>query len=178
MEELSSLPRTGSPALAQTFITGDATSNILYPLKLEEYVGRIRVHRWLSPLEGAKGDMIYDWRDLTLPYDRDDLSRASILWSYAADQMKCALKLSLKCVPIRERKTSCHELVMWIDRGVEQLVPQEQILLSIPLDPAFLEAQADQGGVLDSLRDTWEQEFGVGDAFRWKWHLRMQEFDR
>jgi hypothetical protein len=176
LEELSSLPRIGSPSFLQAFITGGSTSNFLYPLKLEEYVGRIRVHRWLFPLEGSKDDANYDWLDLERSYVRGNLSRESTLWSYATDQMVCALNLSLKCAPIRQRKPSCHELVLWIDRGVDPPVPQEHILVSIPLDPGLLEAQRDQGILRSESSNSWEQTFGAGDAFRWEWHLRMQEF--
>jgi len=170
------LPRIGSPILLQAFITGGSTSNFLYPLKLEEYVRRIRVHRWLFPLEGSQDDANYDWLDLEPLYVREGLSRASTLWSYATDQMVCALNLSLNCVQIRQRKPTCHELVLWIDRGVDPPVPQEHILFSIPLEPGLLEAQADQGILHSETSNTWEQKFGAGDAFRWEWHLRMQEF--
>lgn len=180
-----------------TLMKLDSTTRYLARLKIEEYAGRIRIHRWLTGPDEGLDYLSYEWWDVPqrdwVRSSRSPLHDAEHFWSYSTDMMRGVLRLSGLWQQDHRGKRHYLKVVLWFDSLDRQdtPVPESDVVFEIPLDPGLLD---DERGIKKFVRgkprkasealpypgneERWENRRGEGSEFEWEWHLWMQTFDK
>jgi hypothetical protein len=167
----------------------------LTKLVIDEYLNRIRVHRWL---ESKSNSSRYDWFDLDKStgtywnFGKTEHHKGALLWEYATETMADG-DLALSCSWERDeiRKRPYLQLILWLDYWRESNENRfRDIVFKIPLEPGRL---CDEKGHLVWVQGHGSQEFKAGDLelfpcdedewesdkekdSNWHWWLRMKTF--
>jgi hypothetical protein len=134
----------------------------LQKLVIDEYINRLRVHRWLvSASNGAR----YDWFDIDKSSGRCwnfDKNEGCCIWNYASKEMTEA-ELTLSCSWERDvtTKRPYLQLVLWIRHWEKSdaSVPSN-VIFKVPLEPGRL---CDERGQTVYVRGQGGREFKAGD---------------
>jgi hypothetical protein len=164
---------------------------VLHELVIDEYLNRLRVHRWTCEGEGVTYEML-DIDKSRGSYWNFDKHHGRAVWSYSTDGMNLG-RLALSCSWERDpiKKQPYLQLILWLDywRDREQDVTKN-ILFKLPLEPLRL---CDDAGKKVYVQGQGGREFKAGDLDfypydeddwkspeaeekRWRWFLHMKTF--
>jgi hypothetical protein len=166
---------------------------LLDKLVIDEYLNRLRVHRWTLSGDHHTYEM-FDVDKSPGTHWNFDKHHGRALWSYSTDEMNLG-KLALSCSWERDRgmKDPYLQLVLWLNywREEERDVTND-ILFRLPLEPRILKDNAGQtvyvqgeggrefkAGDLDFYpydEDDWQSR--AEEEKRWNWYLGMKTFHR
>ncbi len=162
---------------------------------IDEYVNRVRVHRWLvSESNGSR----YDWFDIDKSsgthwnFGETKHYRGCSLWTYATEAMTDG-ELTLSCSWERDKTTKrpYFQLILWVRYWeAPKEIPPGNVIFKIPLEPGRL---CDEQGIRVAVLGQGGRRFKAGDLelfpnddYDWKsdkdkgshfsWHLHMQTF--
>lgn len=176
-------------------LVGDCLANdgeLLNKLVIDEYLNRLRVHRWLvSESNGSRYDM-FDIDKSCGGYWDFDKHKGCQLWAYETSAMSDG-ELSLSCSWERDpaQKRPYLQLILWLHCWDDQRdKPARDIVFKIPLEPGRL---CDEEGKLVYVQGQGGREFKAGDLelfpydednwkssddaeSPWRWYLHMKTF--
>jgi hypothetical protein len=164
---------------------------VLDRLVIDEYLNRLRVHRWTFLGEGQSYTM-FDIDKSPGSHWNFDKHHGRALWTYSTEEMNLG-KLTLSCSWERNpvTKDPYLQLVLWLNfwHDKERDVTQD-ILFKVPLEPRRLQDNAERTVYVQGEGG---REFKAGDLEfypydeddwkspgeekeRWDWHLHMKTF--